>query len=339
MNLGRANISVFLVLLIGVGLVGGSFENVMGQTRKPDHVKFMMDWAIGGKYSPYFVASEKGWYRDEGIDIEIMRGYGPSGAAVDQGKATFGLAAVANAALVRSKGGDVKIIGMILNDQITGFASLAETGIKTPKDMEGRTVATTVKSSAVLMLPIFAKVNGIDLNKIKIVYLDGSVLVPALLKKEVELSSLFKTALWEVLVSIARKKGIKVSLLAFSDWGLDMYDTSIVAKEKLLKENPDLVKRFLRATYKGLNYSIAHSDEAIGILKKYHPEVNEEIGGMQLDTCLELLQSKEAKEKGLGWISEEKMRRTLSLTSKAYKMQFKFRSEDLYTNKFLPGKF
>lgn len=252
---------------------------------------------------------------------------------------TFGSVPVVNVALTRLKGGKVKIIGMVVNNTIAGFASLAESGIKVPKDIEGRSLATTVGSTAVQYLPIFAKINSVNLKKVKIVYMDGSVMVQALLKKEVELATLHKTALWEVFLSVARKQGKAVSFLDFADYGVEIYSSAIATSEKVLNENPDLVKRFLRATYKGFAYSINHPDEAINILSKYHPEIEKEIARMQLDSTLDLLQSKEAKEKGLGWISEEKMRKTIDMASQAHGEQFKFPLEDIYTNKFLPGKF
>ncbi len=341
MKAAKRIFSAFLMLLIIAALVGAAFESAAAQTRKTDKVTVMMGWTIMGKHAPFFVAIEKGWYGDEGIEADIIRGYGggPAAMAVDQGKATFSLAPIVNIALTRAKGGKIKAVGAYLYNTIAAFASLTETGIKTPKDMEGRTAATSVGSTAVQMLPIFARVNGVDIKKIKIVNVDGSVLVPALLKGEVELSSLFTTALWEVGVWLGKKQGKELSLLAFADWGLEMYSNSIVANDKLLSENPDLVKRFLRATYKGFAYSMDHPAEAISILAKYHPEINKEIARMQLDTVFKMVPIKEAKEKGLGWMSEKKMQNTIDIVSEAYQIKVKLPLEDIYTNKFLPGKF
>lgn len=75
MNLGK-KIFLSFSLLIFSSLVGGIFEEAVSQTPKTNKITVMMDWSIGGKYASYFVALDKGFYRDEGIDAEITRGYG-----------------------------------------------------------------------------------------------------------------------------------------------------------------------------------------------------------------------------------------------------------------------
>lgn len=108
MNAAKKIFSTCLILLIIAFLFGLFFRGAAAQTRKVDKITFMLDWAIMGKYAPYFIALDKGFYRDEGIEPEIMKGYGGSSTAVavDQGKVTFGLADLVNIALTRSKGGE-----------------------------------------------------------------------------------------------------------------------------------------------------------------------------------------------------------------------------------------
>src|SRR2546421_12565458 len=110
-----------------------------------DAVSLRLNWYLGGLHVPFYFGKERGFYAADGIDLTINEGRGSANTVqvVAAGSDTFGLADSSSVILTASKGADVKSVMSLLNT--TGFSvvSLAESGIKTPKDLEGRTVAVT----------------------------------------------------------------------------------------------------------------------------------------------------------------------------------------------------
>src|SRR5207244_5127165 len=126
-----------------------------------DAVSFRLNWYLGGLHVPFYYGKDRGFYQDEGIDLTINEGRGSANTVqvVAAGSDTFGLADSSSLILTASKGADVKSVLSLLNS--TGFSvfSLAESGIKTPKDLEGRTVAVTPGDPLGQLLQAVCKAN------------------------------------------------------------------------------------------------------------------------------------------------------------------------------------
>src|SRR5260221_10895714 len=129
-----------------------------------DKVSLRLNWYLGGLHVPFYYGKDKGYYAAEGIDLTINEGRGSANTVqvVAAGSDTFGLADSSSVVLTASKGADVKSVMSLLNT--TGFSvvSLAETGIKTPKDLEGKSMAVTAGDPLGQLFLALAAVNKID---------------------------------------------------------------------------------------------------------------------------------------------------------------------------------
>lgn len=327
---------LFFVLILSL-----TATNVVGhaqQLQKIDRVTFEMDWVIFGRFAPFFVALDKGYYIDNGIECRIFRGYGgiKTVASIDQKAATFGIADIAPLIITRSKGGHVKMIGMYHDLNPIGFAALKGRGITNPKAMEGKSLAMAAFDATRAILPVLAKVNGVDLNKIKIVTLDPAVKTQAVIRGDVDMEVAWKSSNYEIVLDQVRKAGKDYDWFGIKDFGLDIYSAGIIVHDDLIKQNPDLVRRFTAATYKGIKYSVDNPEEAAEILLKYEPALPPETTKAAFLAAKEMLLSKTAQEKGLGWITEEKMKRTRDIILEAYEIKVEMPLNDIYTNEFLP---
>src|SRR5437660_10643210 len=139
-----------------------------------DAVSFRLNWYLGGLHVPFYFGKERGFYAAEGIDLTINEGRGSANTVqvVAAGSDTFGLADSSSVISTAAKGADVKSVMSLLNS--TGFSvvSLAESGIKTPKDLEGRTVAVTPGDPLGQLLQAVCKANNVDYSKIGMVQAD-----------------------------------------------------------------------------------------------------------------------------------------------------------------------
>src|SRR6184192_1955805 len=153
-----------------------------------DAVSFRLNWYLGGLHVPFYYGKERGFYAAEGIDLAINEGRGSANTVqvVAAGSDTFGLADSSSVILTASKGADIKSVMSLLNT--TGFSvvSLAESGIKTPKDLEGRTVAVTPGDPLGQLLQAVCKANNVDCAKISMVQVDPAAKVVTVLEKKAD---------------------------------------------------------------------------------------------------------------------------------------------------------
>ncbi len=331
-TMGRSVVVLFGML---IGLAG--LPRAFAAT---DQVTFALDWLVNGTHAGYFVALEKGFYAESNLAVTIVRGYG-SGDTIKRlaaGRATFAVADMG--ALVGARANDeipVKAIAAVYGKAALGMLYLRESGIKGPKDLEGRTLGRSAAGATVLMLPGFLKANGIDRQQMKEVVIDATSFLPMLLSRKVD-------AVTEQSIHLPRfqraaeKQGLHVEAMRFADFGLVAYGNVVMATDGLIKDNPDLVRRFVHATLKGLATAFEKPDEAVAILQKYHREVDPEFSKDELLSTKELAWSDEAKAKGLGYMSPDKMASTRDVVTSALSLKRVVPVDDLSTNQFLPTR-
>src|SRR5580765_1068692 len=130
-----------IAAVLAAALAVGSSSLAIAQ----DKVSLRLNWYFGGLHVPFYYGKEKGFYKAEGIDLTINEGRGSANTVqvVAAGSDTFGLADSSSVIATAAKGAEIKSVMSILNS--TGFSvvSLASTGIKTPKDLEGKKFAVS----------------------------------------------------------------------------------------------------------------------------------------------------------------------------------------------------
>jgi NitT/TauT family transport system substrate-binding protein len=305
-----------------------------------DPVILALDWLVNGTHAGYVVALDKGFYTGNNLAVTIVRGYG-SGDTIKRLAANRANFAVADmGALVGARANDevpVKAIAAVYGKAALGLMYLRESGIKGPKDLEGRTLGRSAAGASVLMLPGFLKVNGVDRGKMKEVVIDATSFLPMLLSRKVDAVSEQSIHLPRF-QKAAEKQGLHVEAMRFADFGLVAYGNVLMTTDAAIKDTPDLVRRFTQATIKGLAYAFEKPDEAVTILQKYHREVDPDFSKDELLSTRELAWSEEAKASGLGFISREKMTSTRDVVTSALSLKRVITVEELYTVQFLPAR-
>src|SRR5260370_25156240 len=138
---------------------------------------FITDFGFNGRHAYFYVGREKGYYKAEGFDVNFLRGQGSADAIkkVAAGIATFGFADAGSLVLARGNDGvPVKLVSIVYAKPPQAIFAIKGSGIASPKDLEGQTVADTPSSSVRLLFPAFAKAAGIDADKVKSVLAEGS---------------------------------------------------------------------------------------------------------------------------------------------------------------------
>jgi NitT/TauT family transport system substrate-binding protein len=298
-----------------------------------DAVTLVTDFGYNGRHSYFFVALDKGYYKDAGIDIKIVGGKGSVDAIrqVAAGNANFGFADAGS--LVLSRANDnipVKLVAVVYARPPQAIFCTADAGLKTPKDLEGKSIANPAGGSIPDMFPAFAKAAGIDAAKVNWVVAASSALPGLLASGKVPCVGQFTVGEPLLRAQAAPKKLVR---FAYSDPGLSYYGNGLIATEETIQSNPDLVRRFVAATVKGLKAAIADPAEASAIMHKYHPEVSEEVGKGETESVAELAQ---VKGKPLTEIDLAGIQATIDVVNGAFKVKSQVKAADVYVAGFVP---
>jgi NitT/TauT family transport system substrate-binding protein len=329
-------------ILKRVGITGLAIASLGMVARFPaaaaDSVNFALDWVVGGVHAGFFVAKDKGYYSAAGLDVTIARGFG-SGDTIKRvaaGTAAFGLADTS--AIIAGMANDnvpVQIVAMIYDHSTVGLIYLKQSGIKQPKDLEGRTIGRSASGASVNMFPAFLEANHIDRSKIREVVVDGATFVPLLMSGKVD-AVLEQSIVLGKFERIAAKEGKTAVAMPYSLFGLVGYGNAIIANTKTIKENPDLVRRFVDASLKGLAYSFQHPDEAVAILRQTNPEIDTDVAKDELTALKEMDDTAAIHKDGLGYVDQTTMEKNRDNITKPLSLKRTVPVTEIYTNAFLP---
>jgi NitT/TauT family transport system substrate-binding protein len=267
-----------------------------------DKVTLRLDWVYGSEHAPIFLAKEKGFFTAEGIDVNILPGEGSTVTVKLVGNRTteFGYAGADQALMAFGRELPVVSTAVILQKSPSAIIFPSSTGIKSLKDLYGKTLGVQLRSSTEKQWRAVEKIQNLDTSKIKEVPADRAI-AQLIANKSIEAGIAFYFNDGLKLVS----DGTPMGWILFSDVGLPIYSTALLTNAELIKENPDLVRRFTRAFIKGWVYSEEHPKEALDLFLKANPTVDAKYSALKLPEVLKLTQSDDSKMNGIGHSTKE----------------------------------
>jgi len=316
------------ILMIGVLLVSAC------SAPEEDIVTFNMAWLPQGSMSGVIVAIDQGFYADEGLNVEAVRGFGGIRTVneIDQGMFDFGYGDALAVILNRSNGGATKLVGAINQDWPSGLCYVTSRhNIESPADLEGLTVGGGQASAMQVLVPEWLELNGVPRDAINLMQLDPAIVVNSLVEGQIDAGECWKANSMPIFHKRAAASGHEIDWIPYADFGLDIYGNGIVTSEKLIEENPELVRRFLAATYRGYQWVHDNPDAATEIVTSHYPVLNKEITRQQITELMELMQA----DGGMGSLERDKVSRTLDFLAGAYSVEEPITVEDIYTTEFL----
>jgi NitT/TauT family transport system substrate-binding protein len=299
----------------------------------PKKIQFLTNYVYNGRHAPFFVGLEKGYYKQAGFDIQIAPATG-SGfviAAVDSGKADYGMADVSSVVNGIAKGAKLKAFMVYTDVSTNGLASLKP--LPTPESVMGKKVAASQTDSVRVILPIIFDARKLDISKVDWQAADPGVYFSLLLSGQVDAITASSDGDMPALVKTAAAQNKKVQFSAFSDWGYDIYGYVLVAGASTVKQRPDEVKRFADATKKAVAYAIAHPDETADIMVKYNTTMNRDTVLTQWKGTIKSMQTPYVAQHGYGVATDERINRSIDLTKKAMKLDAALKADDLFAVK------
>ncbi len=320
--------------LLTIGVVLLSAAQAAGAEEK---VKFALSWVPTGRDAGFYAALDRGYYKEEGLAVDILKGNG-SGDTIRRvavGTEEFGFADTATLVISRSRGTPVKVVAMIHDKSMYAVYSLKASDIKTPKDLEGKRIGSPAKSAVRTVFPAFATLNKIDQSKVGWVDMGNELMPAALASRRVDAVLMFANEVPVVRLAAAQVQQ-EVAGLLFSDYGVDVYSNGLITADKTIRERPELVRRFVRASMKGVAWAAENIDGAVEVFVKNNPTASKDVAREYWKVAVDHLITPTARQMGLGYMTREKMEATRDLITTYEKLPVKVAVEDLYTNDFLP---
>jgi|SRR5690348_13161296 len=334
MILRRFALSLATLLGLALALASGA--------RAETKVRFTLDWIPGSYHAAFFIALYKGYYKAEGLDVTIDRGKG-SGQVVRQlATNVYDIGSPDINVLMEfdAKNPNVAFpeVMMTYEQNPSGLFYLKSSGIKTIKDLEGKTLGSVANDSTYKTLPVFAKLNHLDLSKVKVKFVEPALREALLIKGQIDVI----TGQYFRSVMDLKGRGVKlddIGYFLYKDHGLDLYGNGVAASPQFLKEHPDAVKGFVRATIKGAKDMINDPQLAVDMVAKAEPLLNKKLELERLKLALECcIETPNVLKNGFGGVDEARLSRSIALVSEGYGLPRKLTTKELFNSSFLPPK-
>jgi NitT/TauT family transport system substrate-binding protein len=333
--------SLVLPALVVAGIAALTLWSAFGTTIGKDsakdavHVRFNMGWLPQGSMAGIFVAIDKGYFADVGLEVEPMRGFGGIRTVneLDQGMFDFAYADPLSVALNRAKGGKTRMIGGINMRFPAGACFVKERhSITSPTDLTGLRFGAGQSSAIQTLLPVWLEKNGVDADRVTRVQLDPAIVVTTLVEGKIDAAECWLGNSMALFDKAAKTKGVTIGRIAYADFGLDVYGSGFVSRDAIIAEKPEMVRHFLEAAYKGYADAARDPKAALAVIRKFHPLLDEAVTERQIRETALLM----AAEGGSLRFKPEKVARIVTYLQDSGQLKGSGATEMLFTNAFVP---
>lgn len=326
--------------LAGAGLAASLAAPALGQSKTK--LKMILNWRYQGPQSWFFLAQDKGYFDEAGIEIEMDQGNG-SGAAVGQvagGAYDVGFGDIN--ALIRLAGttDEETPIGVyqMYNKPPFTVAVLSSSDIMTAEDLQGRKLGGAANDGALKLFPAFANIAGIDTSGIEILNFKSNLREQMLKTEQVEgVFGYVNTIRFSAKLS-GMNPDEDIRFISFGDYGMDLYSNGMIVSKQLVAENPEVVKGMVSAINKGVADTLADLDGAVDSVASREPLINKAIEKERLIATLQdEMNHPELATTGLGAVDPGRFKESIDLVVKANGLPRTPAPDEIFTDAFLPA--
>ncbi|QSB16272.1 ABC transporter substrate-binding protein [Natronosporangium hydrolyticum] len=269
----------------------------------PDEVTYLTAFGESGRDAYARVAQRRGYFAEAGIEVTIEPGAAGDAnhQALAGGAAQFAVVDAAGAFIRYANGVDdsFQIVAAIHQQPLIGLVAFADSGIRRPRDLSGRTVGLAAGSIAETLWPTYAELAGLDPGEVETVPTSPQTQVQELVAGQLDAIGLFVVGAPGI---EAAGGGREVVSLPFSDYLADLYGAVLVAQRELITDQPDLVRRFTEALLRGLAEAVADPASAGEILHAAQPTQDPVVAAAELSLMHSYVHTGLAPDEPVGFL-------------------------------------
>ena len=330
---------LLVLVAAAVGLASFPGNQAGAQTK----LKFVLNWKYQGPQGWFFVAEDKGYYKAEGLDVTIDQGDGSAAAVPKVASGTYDIGfgdinALIEFAAKKPQEAPLAVYVMYNRPPFT-VAVKTDSPIKTPKDFEGRTLGGAANDGALKLFPALAKIAKFDASKVNITTLAPNLREQMLMRGQVDgIFGYVNTILFSAKL-MGVDPGKEMRWINYGDYGMDLYSNAIIVSRKLVNENPQAVRGFLRAMNKGLVDSLKDPKASVEAVLKREPLIQLNVELERFDaTIKEEMNHPEIAQIGLGDIDDARMKKGIDILVDANQLPRTPAVSEIFVRDFLPPK-
>ena len=302
---------------------GGATATTAADTAQKRTIKVNPSWLLQGDNAPLTIAIDKGYFPAEGLDVKIERGYGSSDTITKVAAAIeIGFGDIYSMMEFNAKNPNDPVVAVAVPYNRSAFAivALKSSNIADPKGLAGKKLASSAGDAPRKLWPVFAQKTGVQADSVEWITMEPKLRETLLIKGDVNAVSGFATTIIPALEK-AGKKPEDMNVFYYTDNGLDLYGNAIVVKKAFLDKNPEVVKGFLRAYFKGLQDTLKDPTAGLeSVVKAGDSLMDKNAEKRRLQIALERLYiTPEVEKVGLGGVDPARLETTAKQVAEPYK--------------------
>lgn len=303
------------------------------------NVRFILDWAFFGPQAPFLLTLDRGYFREEGLNVTVDRGFGSADTPVKvaTGAYEFGVADISPTIRMRLTQPTVDLISPFVLQQGSQLAAMTirRTGIRTPKDLEGKRVAAPETDAGRQLFPVYARAAGIDAASIRWVTVTPQLRETMVARGDAEAMTGFETS---GLFSLRTLNVAPADILSFrySAAGVQLLSTALLVRRPYAEANPRVVTGMIRAIVRGHMDSWREPEAAIAALRRRDPTASAELERERMMANFEFIRTAEVLSGGLANLAMPRVQGAIDTIRTAFDIATPLAAADLYLPGFLP---
>lgn len=304
-------------------------------------IRFTLGWKTQGSDAPFLLALHKGYFEEEGLNVSIDQGEGSAatvtrimGGAYDAGFGDIN-AIIQNAA---ARPGEAPVmVYQLWNRPPFAIVTPKSAGIESPADFEGKTLGGAQGTPTTRLFPVFAELNGINLDAVKQENMAPNLQEPMMIRGDIDGAFVFTSTSWFNLIANRQDPANDYNWFNFEDYGMDLYSNGLMVSRALLTENPDAVAGLVRAVNKATMEVAANQDSSVEAIMAFDNLVDPELERARLEFALtNLMNAPEVTEIGMGDLVDERLTRSIEIVAKGYGLDRLPEASEIFDRSFLP---